>query len=115
MSEKQISSARPKVKWLVILLLAAGVLVLGLFWRPPTLSEADAEKLATIRLDEYAQEANIRAEKFNRTRVEYFEQEKVWQILYRSNTDPVHELSILVDNFRNVELHKDIRSVSTKT
>mgnify|MGYP001590620449 FL=1 len=95
-------------KWLIISILVICAVVIGLFWYRPALPQIEAEKLAAIRLDKYAKEVSLPIEEFVRERVEY--QDKVWQVVYRSKKKPVHVLSILVDNFRNVELHRYIES-----
>jgi hypothetical protein len=104
-----------KTKWLIISLLIISAIVVAFFFRSPrALPRDEAEKLAAVRLDNYAKEVNLPTEKFVRIRVEYFEQAHVWQIVYKTKQQPIQTLSILVDNFRNVELHKNIESSSNE-
>jgi hypothetical protein len=97
---------------LVLLLLIVG---LSIFWstcsKATIISKEEAERIAASEIEKYASKEGVPLSQFGEPRVRYNEQVDAWEIYYKSESRPIHHVSILIDRFRNVELLQDIEQM----
>lgn len=90
------------------------IIVLGACSKPQAISQAEAEKLAAVKLDEYVKNESLSLSQFGKPDVKYTEEDaagkafKVWEVYYVSKDKPIHRVNILVDQHGDVELHQMI-------
>ena len=97
---------------LVLLLLVVSSFI---FWstcsKPPIIPQEEAERIAASEIEKFAIKEGISLSQFGEPRVRYNEQVDAWEIYYKSDSKPIHHVSILIDRFRNVELLQDIEQM----
>jgi hypothetical protein len=78
-------------------------------------SRKEAEGKAFKALESYAMKEEISVDRFEPSAEKtYFDKKaEVWVVRYKSSTKPVHRVNIIVDQFGNTELHREI-SVNDK-
>ena len=90
------------------------IIVLGACSKPHVISQAEAEKLAALKLDEYLKNEKLSLSQFGKPEVRYTEKDaagkafKVWEVYYVSKGKPIHRVNILVGQYGDVELHQMI-------
>ena len=74
-------------------------------------SEKERETIAMKALADYAKKENIPIERFKHSPSEinhFSKQAQVWVLYYESDSKPVHRLTIIIDQFGNAEVHREI-------
>jgi hypothetical protein len=90
------------------------IIVIGACSKPEAISQTEAERLATIKLEEYVKIEKLSLSQFKKPEVRYIEKDasgkdfKVWEIYYVSKNKPFRHVSINVGIYGGVELHQMI-------
>lgn len=88
--------------------------VLAACSQPQAISQAEAERLAAARLEEYVKEEKLSLSQFGKPEVRYSDKDaagkdfNAWEVYYVSKDKPVRHVSITVDRHGRVELHQMI-------
>jgi hypothetical protein len=106
------NTSKKRLSQLVLLLLIVGS---SIFWstcsKPTKIAKEEAERIAASEIEKYASKEGISLSQFGEHRVRYIEQVDAWEIYWKSESKPIHHVSILIDRFRNVELLQDIEQI----
>jgi hypothetical protein len=70
------------------------------------LPQADATAIAQREIKEYAETHKLESDKFAAPRVLYYKDPAVWEFFYSYSGEGLKGVNILVDNFRNAEIHE---------
>lgn len=90
------------------------IIFLGACSKPQTISQAEAERFAAVKLEEYVKKEKLSLSQFGRPEIRYAEKDaagndlKVWEVYYESKSRPIHRINILVGLHGGVELHQMI-------
>lgn len=82
--------------------------------KPQAISQAEAERLAAARLEEYADKEKLPLGQFGKPEVRYAEKDaagkdiNVWEVYYVSKDKPVHHVYILVGQYGGTEVERQI-------
>jgi len=97
-----------------IILAIIFIIVMGSCSKPQAISQAEAEKLAAVKLEEYVKKEKLTLSQFGKPEVRYTEKDaagkdfKVWEVFYVTKDRPIHRVNILVGLHGDVELHQMI-------
>ena len=90
------------------------ILILASCSKPQAISQAEAERLAAARLEEYVTAEKLSLSQFGKPEVRYSDKDaagkdfNAWEVYYVSKDKPIRHVSITVDRYGRVELHQMI-------
>ena len=96
-------------KMLALILL---IVLLGACSKPKAISQAEVEKLAAVRLEEYVKKEKLSLGDFGNPEIRYTEKDaggkdlKAWEVYYTSKNKPIYRVNILVGLHGDIELHQ---------
>lgn len=74
-------------------------------------SQKEVEQIALRAIEDYASKEGISKDTFvqSPSEIPYFDtKDKMWVLHYESRTKPIHRLIIIIDQFGNTEVHREI-------
>lgn len=82
--------------------------------QPQAISQAEAERLAAVKMEEYVKGEKLSFSQFGKPEVRYTDKDaagkdfNAWEVYYVSKDKPIRHVSITVGRYGGVELHQMI-------